>query len=62
MKIRRPGRTLVITWAVFIALLAVGLGFVVGDSAAGLVLVIVGAVGNVVTGWYIFATIPRTER
>ena len=62
MRTRRPSRTLVTIWVVFLAFFAVGLSLLLADSVAGPVLMIVGATGYVATGLYIFVTTPRTGR
>ena len=51
-----------VVWGLFIALIFVGLGLVVAKAPGGALLMLVGAVGNVATGVYIFVTVPRTER
>ena len=62
MKSRRPSRTLVTVWVVFLALIAAGIGLMIANSAAGPVLMVVGVTGYLATGSYIFVTTPRTNR
>lgn len=63
MKIRRPSRTVKILWALFVAPIFIGLVFFVASGVpGGPLLMLVGAVGNLAMGIYIFVTVPRTER
>lgn len=62
MKIRRPSRIVKILWALFVALIFIGLVFVASGVSGGPLLMLVGTVGNLVTGICIFVTVPRTER
>lgn len=58
MNIRRPGRYVVLIWCFFVAVLLVGLSLLAIGAPGGPILVIIGGIGNVAAGWYVFATTP----